>query len=203
MKIICVGRNYAKHAKELNNPVPSKPLIFFKPDTAVLRENKDFYYPEFTQDLHYECELVVRISREGKFLQEKFVHTYIDGIGLGIDFTARDIQSEAKKKGWPWTLAKGFNGSAPVSAFLPPEQFPDLQNIRFSCSINGEERQNGHTADMIFSVTHLISYISQFITVKKGDLIFTGTPEGVGPVSVNDHIEGFLEGQKMLDFHVR
>jgi acylpyruvate hydrolase len=203
MKIICVGRNYQEHAKELNNPVPQSPLIFLKPDTALLRANKDFYYPEFTKDLHFECELVIRISREGKFIQEKFVDTYIDGIGLGIDFTARDLQSDAKKKGWPWTLAKMFNDSAPVSEFLPPQDFPDLQNIRFTCKINGEERQNGHTADMIFPVNYLISYISQFITLKKGDLIFTGTPKGVGAVSVDDHIEGFLEGKKMLDFHVR
>ncbi|MCB0838631.1 MAG: fumarylacetoacetate hydrolase family protein [Bacteroidetes bacterium] len=203
MKIICVGRNYREHAKELNNPVPDSPMIFLKPDTAVLRENKDFYYPEFTRDLHYECELVVRISREGKFIQENFVNTYIDGVGLGIDFTARDLQSEAKKKGWPWTFAKMFNDSAPVSEFLSPEDFPDLQNVRFTCHINGEEKQKGHTADMIFSVSYLISYVSQFITLKKGDLIFTGTPEGVGPVHVNDRIEGFLEGKKMLDFHVR
>ncbi|MEZ4849287.1 MAG: fumarylacetoacetate hydrolase family protein [Bacteroidia bacterium] len=203
MKIICVGRNYREHAKELNNPVPDSPMIFLKPDTAVLRENKDFYYPEFTRDLHYECELVVRISREGKFIQENYVNTYIDGVGLGIDFTARDLQTEAKKKGWPWTFAKMFNDSAPVSEFLSPEDFPDLQNVRFTCHINGEEKQNGHTADMIFSVSYLISYVSQFITLKKGDLIFTGTPEGVGPVHVNDRIEGFLEGKKMLDFHVR
>jgi len=203
MKIICVGRNYQEHAKELNNPVPTTPLIFFKPDTSVLRNNKDFYYPEFTKDLHFECELVVRIAREGKFLQEEFVHTYIDGIGLGIDLTARDIQSEAKKKGWPWTLAKGFNDSAPVSNFLPPEQFPDLQDIRFRCAINGETRQEGHTADMIFSVTYLISYITQFITIKKGDLIFTGTPKGVGPLEVGDHIEGWLGEEKLLDFGVK
>ena len=203
MKIICVGRNYREHAKELNNPVPDSPMIFLKPDTAVLRENKDFYYPEFTRDLHYECELVVRISREGKFIQENYVNTYIDGVGLGIDFTARDLQTEAKKKGWPWTFAKMFNDSAPVSEFLSPEDFPDLQNVRFTCHINGEEKQKGHTADMIFSVSYLISYVSQFITLKKGDLIFTGTPEGVGPVHVNDRIEGFLEGKKMLDFHVR
>ncbi|MEL6673686.1 MAG: fumarylacetoacetate hydrolase family protein [Bacteroidota bacterium] len=203
MKIICVGRNYQAHAKELNNPVPKSPLIFFKPDTAVLRDNKDFYYPEFTKDLHFECELVLRIAREGKFIQEKFVHTYLDGIGLGIDMTARDVQSEAKKKGWPWTLAKGFNDSAPVSRFLPMDAFPELQKLEFTCDINGKRRQHGHTEDMIFSVNYLISYISQFITLKKGDLIFTGTPEGVGPLAVGDHIEGYLGAEKMLDFHVR
>ncbi len=203
MKIICVGRNYVEHAKELSNPIPKKPLIFFKPDTSVLRNNKDFYHPEFSENIHYECELVLRISREGKFIEEKFVDSYIDGIGLGIDFTARDIQSEAKKKGHPWTLAKGFNDAAPVSEFLPPEEFPDLGNVNFTCSINGEQRQKGHTGDMIFAVPYLISYITQFITIKKGDLIFTGTPEGVGQVHVGDHIEASLEGKKLLDFHVK
>lgn len=203
MKIICVGRNYREHAKELNNPVPTTPLIFFKPDTAVLRDNKDFYYPEFTQDLHFECELVIRIGKEGKFIEEAFVPDYISGIGLGIDMTARDIQSQAKKKGWPWTLAKGFNDSAPVSDFSPASEFKDLQDLRFTCSINGQVRQEGHTADMIFSVSYLIAYISRFITLKKGDLVFTGTPAGVGPLSIGDHIEGVLEGQKLLDFHVK
>ncbi|WNJ16142.1 fumarylacetoacetate hydrolase family protein [Pontibacter sp. G13] len=203
MKIICIGRNYRAHAAELNNPVPTKPLIFLKPDTSLVRNNKDIYYPEFTQDLHFECELVIRISREGKFIQPDFVHTYVDGIGIGLDLTARDVQSEAKEKGHPWTLAKMFNNSAPVSKFLPPEQFPDLQNVRFRCDINGETRQEGHTSDMIFSVNEIISYVTQFITVKKGDLIFTGTPKGVGPLHIDDHIEGYLEGDKLLDFHVR
>jgi acylpyruvate hydrolase len=203
MKIICVGRNYAEHAKELNNPVPKKPMIFFKPDTALLRENKDFYYPEYTRDLHFECEMVVRISREGKYIQPDFVNSYIDGVGLGIDLTARDLQSEAKAKGHPWTLAKGFNGAAPVSEFLPLEEFNDLQDVNFSCSINGVQRQKGHTADMIFSVKDLIVFISQFITLKKGDLIFTGTPQGVGALSIGDRIEASLEGKKMMDFYVR
>ena len=203
MKIIGVGRNYKKHAAELGNAVPDSPLIFFKPDTALLRNNKDFYYPEYSQDIHYECELVVRISREGKYIQEKYASTYIDGVGIGVDLTARDIQQSAKEKGWPWTLAKGFNDSAPVSTFLPAEQFPNLQDVHFSFKINGELRQEGHTAHMIFPILYLISYISQFITLKKGDLLFTGTPEGVGPLHVDDHLEGFLEGEKMLDFHVR
>lgn len=203
MKIIGVGRNYREHAKELNNPVPESPLIFFKPDTALLRSNKDFYYPSYSQNIHFECELVVRISREGKYIQEEFVDTYLDGVGLGIDFTARDIQDECKKKGWPWTLAKGFNHSAPVSEFLPPDTFSDLHALHFRCAINGTDKQNGFTGDMIFSIPFLISYISQFITLKKGDLIFTGTPAGVGPVQVGDHLEAWLENQKMLDFHVR
>lgn len=203
MKVICVGRNYLDHAKELNNPVPKTPLIFFKPDTSVLRSNKDFYYPEFSKDIHYECEVVLRICREGKYIQEDYVRSYIDGVGIGIDFTARDIQADCKKKGWPWTLAKGFNGAAPVSDFLAIEDFPDLQDIHFSCKINDELRQQGHTGDMIFGVKYLISYITQFITLKKGDLIFTGTPVGVGPVKINDRIAGFIGDQKMMDFHVR
>jgi 2-keto-4-pentenoate hydratase/2-oxohepta-3-ene-1,7-dioic acid hydratase in catechol pathway len=203
MKILCVGRNYQEHAKELNNPVPETPLIFFKPDTALLRNNKDVYYPEFTKDLHFECELVMRISREGKHIQPEFVPTYLDGVGLGLDLTARDLQSEAKKNGLPWTLAKGFNDAAPVSRLFPPEQFADLQDLHFRCDINGETRQEGHTADMIFSIPHLVSYISQYITLKKGDLIFTGTPKGVGPLHVDDHIEAYLEGEKMMDFHIR
>ncbi|MEL6251434.1 MAG: fumarylacetoacetate hydrolase family protein [Bacteroidota bacterium] len=203
MKIICVGRNYVEHAKELNNPVPDEPLIFFKPDTSVLRNNKDFYYPDFTTDLHFECEMVIRIAREGKFIQEKFVRDYIDGVGVGIDLTARDVQAKAKSKGWPWTLAKGFNDAAPVSNFLPIEDFPDLQKVKFRCDINGETRQEGDTGHMIFQVDMLIAYISKFITVKKGDLIFTGTPKGVGPLKVDDHIEAYLEGQKLMDFHVR
>lgn len=203
MKIICVGRNYAEHAKELNNAVPTSPVLFMKPDTAVLRENKDFYYPAFSNDIHFECELVVRISREGKHIAEKFARTYIDGVGLGIDMTARDLQEEQKKKGLPWEIAKGFNDSAPVSSFLPIAQFPALQDIRFTCAINGETRQKGHTADMIFSVEYLISYISQYFTLKKGDLIFTGTPSGVGALHIQDRIEAWLGDEKMLDFSVK
>ncbi|MEM6264965.1 MAG: fumarylacetoacetate hydrolase family protein [Bacteroidota bacterium] len=203
MKIICIGRNYAKHAKELNNPIPEKPVIFMKPDTAVLRNNQDFYYPEFSQEVHYECEVVARISREGKYIQEGFAASYIDGIGLGIDLTARDLQTEAKKKGLPWALAKGFNGAAPVSTFLPPDSLLSFNNLKFECKLNGETRQQGHTADMMFSLEKMIAYVSQFITLKKGDLLFTGTPEGVGEIKVGDHVEGWLEGQKMLDFHVK
>ena len=203
MKIICVGRNYREHAAELNNPVPAKPIIFMKPDTSLLRNNKDFYYPEFTQNLHYECEIVVRIGREGKYLQEEFVTSYIDGVALGIDFTARDIQDECKAKSLPWTLAKGFNDAAPVSEFIAPEELPPLDKLRFSCAINGETRQVGHSADMIFPVNTLIAFITRYITVKKDDLIFTGTPAGVGAVHVNDRITGELEGHALLDFSIR
>ncbi len=203
MKIICVGRNYAKHAAELNNPIPDDPIIFTKPDSALLRENRDFYYPEFSEDVHYECELVLRIGKMGKFIDQKFAKGYVDAIALGIDFTARDMQQKAKEKGLPWALAKGFHGSAPISPFLPVGHFPNWADIRFTCEINGEIRQEGHTANMLYSSEYLIAYISRFFTLTKGDLIFTGTPAGVGPVKVGDHITGHLEGKKMLDFHVR
>ncbi len=203
MKIICVGRNYAEHAKELGNAIPESPVIFIKPDTALLKDNNAFYHPDFSEDIHYECELIFRVSREGKYVQEKFANTYIDGIGLGIDFTARDLQTEAKQKGLPWTLSKCFNHSAPVSAILPLDAYPDLQNIHFTCKINDELRQTGHSGDMIHTVASLIAYISRFITLKKGDYIFTGTPAGVGKVAVGDKIEGFLEGKQLLNFGVK
>jgi 2-keto-4-pentenoate hydratase/2-oxohepta-3-ene-1,7-dioic acid hydratase in catechol pathway len=203
MKIICVGRNYLEHAKELGNAVPEDPLIFIKPDTAVLKDNLPFYHPDFSQDIHFECELIFRISREGKFIQEKFASTYLDGVGLGIDFTARDLQAHAKKNGLPWTLAKCFNHSAPVSQIFPLQNYPNLQDIHFECKLNGQSRQIGHSADMIYPVGQLISYISKFITLKKGDLIFTGTPAGVGKVNPGDHIEAWLEEEKMLDFWVK
>ena len=203
MKIVCVGRNYVEHAKELSNPVPEKPVIFFKPDTSLLRANADFYYPEFSNDVHYECEIVYRVCREGKYIKPKFALTYLDGIGLGIDFTARDIQNEAKAKGLPWTLAKGFNDSAPVSEFLAIEQFSDLGKLAFELRVNGKTCQNGNSEAMIFPIENLIAYISQFITLKKGDMIFTGTPAGVGPVKQGDHLEAWLESEKLLDFHVK
>ena len=203
MKILCVGRNYAKHIEELKNAVPDEPVIFFKPDTALVRNNRDFYFPSYSKEIHYECELVFRFAKEGKYIAEEFAHSYIDGVGLGIDFTARDLQAKAKKNGLPWALAKGFNDSAPVSEFLPVGDFPDFQDIAFSCQVNGEERQQGHSSRMLWPVANLIAYISQFVTFKKGDLLFTGTPEGVGPVTPGDHITGFLAGQKMLDFYVK
>lgn len=203
MKIIAIGRNYAEHAKELNNPVPTTPVIFMKPDTALLKENKPFYYPEFSEDVHYEAELVLKICKEGKHISEKFAANYYDEIGLGIDFTARDIQSKHKEKGLPWELAKSFDGSAPVSNFVPKTQFADMYNIGFSLNINGENRQAGNTKDLLFSFERIIAFVSQYITLKKGDLIFTGTPEGVGRVAIGDHLEGFIENNKMLDFYVK
>lgn len=203
MKIVCVGRNYAAHAQELGNAVPENPIIFIKPDTALLRDNLPFYHPEFSKDIHYECELVFRVSREGKYIQEKFASTYLDGVGLGIDFTARDLQQEAKEKGLPWTLAKCFNHSAPVSQFLPLSDFPNFQDIHFECKVNGEVRQTGHSANMIYTVGFLVSYISQFITLKKGDLIFTGTPKGVGKINIGDRIEASLAGKQMMNFEIK
>lgn len=203
MKIVAIGRNYADHIAELKNEVPDEPVIFFKPDTAVLRNNEPFYYPEYTNDVHHEVELILRISREGKNIDPKFAHKYFDAIGLGIDFTARDLQAKAKAKGLPWTLAKGFNGSAPISEFLPLSEFPDLQNINFRLDVNGETRQQGNSKMMMNSFDDIIAYISKFITLKKGDVIFTGTPEGVGPVKIGDRLEGYVEDKKLLDFEVK
>jgi 2-keto-4-pentenoate hydratase/2-oxohepta-3-ene-1,7-dioic acid hydratase in catechol pathway len=203
MKIIAIGRNYAEHAKELNNPVPTIPVIFMKPDTALLKDNKPFYHPEFSQDIHHEIELVLKISKEGKHINEKFAANYFDEIALGIDFTARDIQSKHKEKGLPWELAKAFDNSAPVSNFLPKAQVADLYNVNFKLNINGETRQQGNTKDLLFSFERIIAFVSQYITLKKGDLIFTGTPQGVGKVAVGDRLEGFLEGEKLLDFYVK
>ena len=169
----------------------------------MLRNNQDFYYPDFSQDIHFECELVYRVSREGKFIKSRFAHTYLDGVGLGIDFTARDIQNKAKKKGHPWALAKGFNGSAPISQFVPIDRFPNFANIHFDLTVNGETRQKGWSGDMIFPIETLIEYLSQFITIRKGDLIFTGTPKGVGPVQKGDHLVGRIENEEFLNFHVK
>ncbi len=202
MKIICIGRNYVAHAKELGNEVPEEPVIFCKPDTSLLKNNAPFYYPSFSNDIHHEVELVLRICREGKNIAPEFAHKYYDQIGLGIDFTARDLQSKAKAKGLPWDLAKGFNGSAPVSGFLPVNQFQE-DDITFSLMVNGQTTQTGNTGHMLFKFADIISYVSKFILLKTGDLIFTGTPEGVGPVKIGDHLEGFIEEQKMLDFEIK
>lgn len=203
MKIVCVGRNYAAHAQELANAIPDQPLIFLKPDTAILRENADFYHPDFSNDVHFECELVYRISKEGKHVNRRFAWQYVDGIGLGIDFTARDLQDEIKKKGHPWTLAKMFDGSAPISEFLDPATFRDHRSLNFELRVNDVVRQKGFSGNMLFPLDVLIAYITQFITLKKGDLIFTGTPEGVGKVNVGDHLQASLEGQELLNFHVK
>ena len=197
MKIFCIGRNYLEHAKELNNAVPTKPLIFMKPPTALLLENKPFYYPEFTKNLHHEVEVVLKISKNGKAIQPEFAHRYYDKIGLGIDFTARDVQDELKAKGQPWEIAKGFDNSAVLSDFVDLKDF-DTTNISFKLHKNGEIVQKGTTKDLIFSFDTVVSYISQFFTLQQGDLIYTGTPEGVGAVKIGDKLEGFLEGKSMF-----
>ena len=203
MKIIGVGRNYVDHIKELDNDIPDEPVIFFKPETALITRNQPFFYPSFSDDIHYEVELVIKICKHGKNIEEKFASNYYDQIGVGIDFTARDLQSKAKNKGLPWTLAKGFNGSAPISDFLPLKDFDDIQNINFHLDLNEETVQSGNSKLMINNVDFLISYISNFIMLKKGDLIFTGTPKGVGPVKLGDNLKAYIEGVKMLDFNVR
>ncbi|MCO5945529.1 fumarylacetoacetate hydrolase family protein [Mucilaginibacter flavidus] len=203
MKIIAIGRNYAEHAKELNNPVPGVPVIFMKPETALLKENKPFYHPDFSEDIHHEIEIVIKISKEGKHISEQFAQNYFEEVGLGVDFTARDIQSKHKEKGLPWELAKAFDGSAPVSSFVPKSQFVDLKNINFRLDVNGETRQQGNTSHMLFSFEYIIAFVSKYITLKKGDLIYTGTPQGVGKVNVGDRLEGYLEDEKMLDFLVK
>ncbi|WP_316734467.1 fumarylacetoacetate hydrolase family protein [Pedobacter aquatilis] len=203
MKIIAIGRNYAEHAKELNNPVPTTPVIFLKPDTALLKDNKPFYHPEFSNDVHYELEVVLKVCKEGKHIAEKFASNYYDEIGLGIDFTARDIQSKHKEKGLPWELAKAFDNSAPVSNFLPKTDFEDMYNLNFELQLNGETKQKGYTKDLLFSFEKIISFVSQYITLKKGDLIFTGTPEGVGKVNKGDKLEAWLEGKQLLNFEVK
>ncbi len=202
MKIICIGRNYAEHAKELGNEIPESPVIFMKPDTAVLKKGSDFYIPEFSNDVHYELELVLKISKGGKYIQEENADKYYDEIGLGIDFTARDLQSELKGKGLPWELAKGFDGSAVLSEFYKKEDF-DMKNINFSLMKNKEQVQNGNTSLMIFSPEKIIAFVSQYFTLRVGDLIFTGTPKGVGKVSENDILEAFLEDQKVFDLRIQ
>lgn len=202
MKIICIGRNYAEHAKELGNEIPDSPVIFMKPDTAVLKKGSDFYIPEFSDDIHYELEVVLKISKGGKYIQEENADKYYDEIGLGIDFTARDLQSQLKAKGLPWELSKGFDGSAVISDFYKKVDF-DMKNINFSLMKNKEEVQNGNTSLMIFSPEKIIAFVSQYFTLRVGDLIFTGTPKGVGKVSENDILEAFLEDQKVFDLRIQ
>ena len=203
MKIICIGRNYKEHASELNNAIPSEPVIFLKPDTALFKGNQSFYIPTFAQDFHYETEIVVKINRVGKNIEERFANRYYDEIGIGIDFTARDLQDDLKKKGLPWEKAKAFDNSAFISDFVSKSNFPDLQKLNFGLKINGQERQNGNTADMIFSFDFIVSYISRFFTLKVGDLIYTGTPAGVGKVHPNDNLELFIESGLMASCKIK
>ena len=203
MKIFCIGRNYAEHAKELNNAVPTEPLIFMKPPTALLLEGKPLYYPDFTQNLHYEIEIVLRIAKNGKHIQPEFAHRYYDKIGLGIDFTARDLQDRLKAKGQPWEIAKGFDQSAVLGEMLAIENIKEKNNIQFKLQKNGQDVQVGETKDLIFSFETLIVYLSKFFTLQQGDLIYTGTPAGVGAVQQGDVLEGFLEGRQMFKINVK
>ncbi|GAA3942788.1 2-hydroxyhepta-2,4-diene-1,7-dioate isomerase [Chitinophaga oryziterrae] len=203
MKIICVGRNYADHAKELKNEVPAEPVIFMKPKNALLQNNHPFYYPEFTDNLHYECELVLRICKNGKHIQEKFADKYYDQLGVGIDFTARDLQDKQKQKGLPWEIAKAFDNSAVVGQFIPITPELDKKDINFCLYKNKQIAQQGNTKDLLFSFDFLIAYISKYFTLNIGDLVFTGTPAGVGPVEIGDKLEAFIENDSLLEFEIK
>lgn len=204
MKIICVGWNYPKHNAEMNRvEVPEKPTIFMKPDSALLRENRPFFIPRFSNQIEHEVELVVRINRLGRNIAPRFAHRYYSEVALGVDFTARDLQNQCKQLGAPWEIAKAFDNSAVVSDFISLDELSDIQDIHFSLQKNGQIQQQGHTKDMLFSVDNLIAYISQFFTLKIGDLIFTGTPAGVSPVAINDRLTGYIEDKLMFDFLVK
>lgn len=203
MKIICIGRNYVAHIEELKNEKPTNPVVFLKPETAVLKKGAPFYYPDFSKNIHHEAELVLKINKEGKYVEKKFAHRYFDEIGFGIDFTARDLQDQCKAKGLPWEISKAFNGSAPIGNFIPVSEFQDLNNIDFHLEINGEIRQKGNTSLLLFDFGTIIEYVSKFFMLKKGDLIYTGTPAGVGPVQIGDRLEGFIGTKKLLDFEVK
>lgn len=204
MRIFAVGRNYVEHIEELNNQRPDEPVIFTKPDTALLKNNASFYYPEFSKDVHHEVELVLRISKEGKNIEQKFAHKYYDAIGIGIDFTARDIQAKIKEKALPWDIAKGFDGAAPVSSrFIPVQDFKDVKNINFHLEVDGIQKQKGNTSLMLFPFDVIIAYLSKFFTLRTGDYIFTGTPKGVGPVTIGNKLAAFIENEKLLEFEVK
>ena len=205
MKIIAIGMNYSLHCKELhaNKSLPQEPVIFMKPDSAILKDSKPFFIPDFSQQIDYETELVVRINRLGKNISERFAHRYYDAVTVGIDFTARDLQRKFRAEGKPWELCKGFDSSAAIGDWVDVEKFKDIQDIHFHLDINGKTVQTGHTRDMLFGVDKIIAYVSQFCTLKIGDLLFTGTPVGVGPVNIDNHLEGYLENEKVLDFYIR
>lgn len=203
MKIICIGRNYADHAKEMNSEVPSAPIFFMKPDSAILRQGNPFFIPNFTEEVHYECEVVVKINRVGKAIEERFAHKYYEEIGLGIDFTARDLQSKCKENRHPWEIAKAFDCSAAISSKFIPKKELDLNNFNFSLKCGESILQNGNTKDMIFSIDQLISYVSKFVTLKIGDLIYTGTPAGVGKVNIGDELFGYIGEKEMFSFKIK
>jgi 2-keto-4-pentenoate hydratase/2-oxohepta-3-ene-1,7-dioic acid hydratase in catechol pathway len=203
MKIICIGRNYANHIAELQNERPDEPVIFLKPDSAVLPDKAPFVIPDFSSDIHHEIEVIVKINKLGKYIDPKFAHKYYDEIGLGIDFTARDVQNRLKEKGLPWEKAKAFDGSAIIGDFLPKNEFSSTENITFELTNNGQTVQKGNTANMLWKIDEIIAYVSQFFTLKKGDVIFTGTPEGVAKVTPNDILEGFIENKKVLRLQIK
>ena len=203
MKILCIGRNYADHISELNNERPSEPVIFLKPDTAILKDNEPFYHPDFSNDIHHEVEIVLKINKVGKNIEAKFAHKYYDEIGIGIDFTARDIQSRLKEKGLPWEKAKAFNGSAPISGFISKTKFADLKNLNFHLEVNGKVCQKGNTEMMLWNFDEIIAEISKYFTLKTGDLVFTGTPAGVGKVVIGDKLTAFIESEEMMSFEVK
>jgi len=204
MKIICIGRNYVQHAKELGNNVPTEPVFFLKPDTALLQKNSPFFIPDFSNEIHYEVEVVVKINRLGKNISEKFAHKYYDQIGLGIDFTARDLQEQLKTKGLPWEKAKAFDGSAALGKkFVPVSELDDIKDLNFSLTKNGETVQKGNTSEMLFDIDKVIAYVSKFFTLKIGDLIYTGTPSGVGPVAINDELKGYIEQEEIFKCKIK
>ena len=203
MKIICIGRNYAEHAKEMNAPTPSEPVFFLKPDTAIIKDNQPFYYPDFSKEIHHEVELILKICKPGKNIGIDFAYKYYNEIGIGIDFTARDLQKQCKDKGLPWEKAKAFDGSAPIGGFIDKNKFKDVNNINFDLKINENIVQTGNTKDLLFSFDSVISYVSKFMTLKTGDLIFTGTPSGVGPVNIGDKLSAFIEDEILLNFEIK
>lgn len=202
MKIICIGRNYVEHIKELSNVLPSEPVIFIKPDSAVLPKEQDFYIPEFSQDVHYEVEVLVKIKKVGKHIDKKFAGRYYDEVGLGIDFTARDLQAQLKENGLPWEKAKGFDGAAIIGKWFSKAKFKDINDLDFSLMKNGEQVQKGNTGLMIWKIDELISYVSKFFMLKKGDVIFTGTPAGVGRITANDYLTGILENEEVFSVKI-
>jgi len=203
MKIFAIGQNYSEHNRELNNAIPQEPVVFMKPDSALLKNNKPFYIPDFTQELHYETELIVKFNRLGKNIDSKFAGRYFAEIGLGVDFTARDLQRKLKAEGKPWEISKAFDSSAVIGNFLPVSELENIQDIQFRLDLNGKTVQQGNSADMIFPIDELIAYVSRFFTIKIGDILFTGTPVGVGKVSIGDRLEGFIFDKKMFDFYIK
>lgn len=203
MKIICIGKNYAEHVKEMKSAIPTEPVFFMKPDTAVIKDGQPFYYPDFSKEIHHEVELILKINKPGKNIAAEFANKYYDEIGIGIDFTARDLQMQCKEKGLPWEKSKSFDGSAALGEFIDKKKFAAMNNINFHLTINGNTVQKGNTKDLLFSFDAVIAYVSKFITLKTGDLLYTGTPEGVGNVKIGDRLEAYIENQKLLNFEIK